>query len=149
MIRTCRDCKKTKDSEFFVKNKAFSHGIDTLCLKCNRKRVKTYRKSGKANRRAESKRYYDRYPDKCIAKFKKYQAKKTNAYPKWMTEEDDWLIKEVYELSSLRTKLTGIQWHVDHIIPLQGKFVCGLHVPSNLQVITVSENYKKSNSHFA
>jgi hypothetical protein len=45
----------------------------------------------------------------------------------------------------LRTKMTGIEWHVDHIIPLQGKNVSGLHTPYNLQVIPASWNTAKGN----
>jgi 5-methylcytosine-specific restriction endonuclease McrA len=45
----------------------------------------------------------------------------------------------------LLNKSTGVQWHVDHIIPLQGKNVSGLHVPENLQVIQGSLNIKKGN----
>ena len=58
-----------------------------------------------------------------------------------------WLIKEVYELAQLRTKLFGFSWHVDHIIPLKGKLVSGLHVIENLQVIPGIENIIKKNSY--
>ena len=63
--------------------------------------------------------------------------------PSWLTEDDLWLISEAYELAALRSKMLGFSWHVDHIIPLQGKNVSGLHVPSNLQVIPSVDNLKK------
>lgn len=64
--------------------------------------------------------------------------------PKWLTSEDRWLIAEAYHLARLRTKTLGYEWHVDHIIPLRGKRVSGLHVPTNLQVITGKENRIKA-----
>ena len=73
---------------------------------------------------------------------KKYIKQRT---PKWLTEDDKWIIKEAYELSLLRKKMFGFDWHVDHIIPLRGKYVTGLHVPTNLQVIPGRENESKSN----
>lgn len=67
--------------------------------------------------------------------------------PEWLTEDDFWLIREVYDLAALRTKMFGFSWHVDHIVPLQGKLVSGLHVPINLQVIPGIENIKKKNKY--
>lgn len=61
-------------------------------------------------------------------------------------EWNDFFIKEIYELRYLRSKETGIEWHVDHIIPLQGEVVSGFHVWYNLQLITAFHNISKSNS---
>lgn len=79
------------------------------------------------------------------ARIMRRYAKKLNATPSWLTEDDHWLMKEAYELARLRTKMFGFVWHVDHIVPLQGKNVCGLHVPINLQVIPASVNCSKGN----
>lgn len=65
--------------------------------------------------------------------------------PAWLDVDDLWMIAEAYQLAELRTKITGVLHHVDHIIPLRGKKVSGLHVPSNLQVITSAENQRKTN----
>lgn len=70
---------------------------------------------------------------------------KLQRIPKWTTETDLWMMKEIYDLAALRTKLTGVKCHVDHIIPLQGKLVSGLHTPFNMQVIPATENKSKGN----
>jgi hypothetical protein len=80
-----------------------------------------------------------------------YQAKRRAAIlqrtPNWLTDDDLWLIEEAYDLAALRTQTFGFAWHVDHVIPLQGRKVSGLHVPENLQVIPGSDNVKKHNSY--
>ena len=68
-----------------------------------------------------------------------------NRTPSWLTQDDFWLIEEAYELAWKRTELFGFSWHVDHIVPLRGKTVSGLHVPTNLQVIPWLENQRKTN----
>ena len=75
----------------------------------------------------------------------KRRLSKINRTPNWLTTDDHWLIKEIYDLAALRTKLTKIKWHVDHIVPLQGINVSGLHTPWNLQILTAKENIKKRN----
>lgn len=73
-------------------------------------------------------------------------ASKTQATPKWMSPDDCWMIEQAYKLAALRTKMFGVPWEVDHIVPLRGKTVSGLHTPWNLQVVTQVENRRKSNS---
>jgi hypothetical protein len=65
--------------------------------------------------------------------------------PSWLSDDEHWVMQQAYEIAALRTKLFGFVWHVDHIIPLQGKRVSGLHVPLNLQVIPGVENMRKLN----
>ena len=67
--------------------------------------------------------------------------------PKWLTEDDWWFIEEIYELADHRTRLTGKTWCVDHVLPLVGRKVSGLHVPHNLRVILHTENATKSNKY--
>ena len=85
------------------------------------------------------------HPEKRAAISAERRARKLKATPKWANQ---FIIAEIYDLSKRRTKITGLKWNVDHIIPLQGKLVCGLHVPENMQVILAIENRKKSNKHF-
>jgi transposase len=74
------------------------------------------------------------------------RANKINATPKWADEEfDKFLVSEMYDLAKLRTKLTGIEWHVDHKVPLLSKSVCGLHCADNLEVTTAEYNMQKHN----
>lgn len=85
-------------------------------------------------------------PDKNNVKGNRYRALKLKRQPSWLTPDDHWMIEEIYQLAQLRSNLTGVQHHVDHIIPLKGRSVSGLHVPTNLQVVTAEHNARKSNS---
>lgn len=71
------------------------------------------------------------------------KAKKLQAIPKWTNQ---FFISEIYDLANRRRKMTGIDWHVDHIVPLQHKLVCGLHCEANLRVIPATINRHKHNS---
>lgn len=69
------------------------------------------------------------------------------ATPNWLTELDHLILKEMYHLAVIRSKALGMDFDVDHIIPLHGKNVSGLHVPSNLQLLPRKQNISKKN-HF-
>ena len=78
---------------------------------------------------------------------KAYKTAKSNACPDWVRADVDfmWLIEEAYDLAAMRSSMLGFAWHVDHIVPLRGKKVSGLHVPWNLAVIPASLNCSKQN----
>lgn len=63
--------------------------------------------------------------------------------PSWVTGDLLAQIENFYWLARDLKAITGEDYHVDHIIPLQGKTVCGLHVPWNLQVLPSDLNLKK------
>jgi len=67
------------------------------------------------------------------------------ATPNWLTELDLLHLKEIYHLAVVRSEATGIFFDVDHVIPLHGKYVCGLHVPANLQLLERKLNISKKN----
>ena len=122
--------------------------------------------------KAAGRRYYERNRDAVINRAKsrptnaqreyKYRHKERNpdlykeyvncrrrrfrvATPRWLTPEDKMEIRLKYRLAIELTRITGTQYAVDHIIPLQGNEVSGLHVPWNLQAIPQEANLKKSN----
>ena len=93
------------------------------------------------------KQFRKRFPGKVNAKETSRKTAKLQRTPEWLTPDDHWMIEQAYDLAAFRTAMFGFAWHVDHIIPLQGKNVSGLHVPSNLQVIPALVNIAKNN-HF-
>lgn len=75
----------------------------------------------------------------------KRRASKISATPNWLTNSQIKEIADKYALSKKMSSITKIDYHVDHIIPLQGDNVCGLHVPWNLRVIKGQLNLTKGN----
>ena len=94
---------------------------------------------------AISKQWRERNPHKHAAREVRRRAAKIQRTPSWLDADGLWMIEEAYELAALRTKMLGVKFEVDHVLPLQGKKVSGLHVPENLQVIPAKQNRTKYN----
>ena len=75
----------------------------------------------------------------------KRRATKHCATPPWLTKDHLTEIYEMYKQATYLSKTTGVPHQVDHIVPLKGRTVSGLHVPWNLQILTKLENISKSN----
>ena len=92
------------------------------------------------------KKYKDLTPEqkgKIISYVSERKRKRDKSMPVWADKK---AIQDIYIKARQLTKETGINYEVDHIIPLNHPLVCGLHVEFNLQILTEEENIKKSNS---
>lgn len=108
-----------------------SYGIANYCKVCMSERNKEYYET---NKDSYHKVYIEEHRSEYNARNAKRRSDKIYATPRWADLD---LIKRIYENAE------GA--HVDHIIPLNGDTVCGLHVENNLQYLTAEENSKKGN----
>ena len=153
--KICRVCKEEKDLSLFYKAKTCVDGHRHICKACDKIRKDTWRQTRIATHNEQCRLWAQKNPekrkqirktwlDKNICYFGNRKRHVRQATPTWANQ---FYIEEIYTLAKLRTELTGIPWHVDHIIPLRGKLVCGLHVETNLRVIPALENLRKNNSY--
>jgi len=110
--------------------------------KVSEKNIK-YKHKNKVCLNKYNKQWWSENKDKRAAYQAKRKATILQRTPSWDPQAKSIVAK--YQLAAMLTRETGIQHHVDHIIPLQGRKVSGLHVFSNLRVIPGSDNVKKSN----
>lgn len=173
-MKICTKCKEDKQITDFGKAKLGKDGLRSICKKCHnaatternaknpekvaaygvryrqekREQISAQRAVHTANNKEKLSNYQYKYnrdnAGKVNAKTAKYKAAKIQATPKWVTKIHLGEIENFYIEAARLTKETGIPHEVDHIIPLRGEQVRGLHVPWNLRVIPRSENRKKS-----
>ena len=112
----------------------------------NREYAKTYRQIAKDRVYKTKKQYVDNHRGHINAYAASRRVGKSQQTPSWLTEFDLLKMQCIYSIAAMLTRHNDEPWHVDHIIPLRGKFVSGLHVPANLQVIRGEDNMAKHNS---
>lgn len=124
------------------------------CVTCITERSKIFGKTEKRKQYISQNRdkfnksgkiYRDKNKGKTNALVKLYRLVKLKRTPTWLSNEEKQRIECYYQLAAMYTKYGNEKWHVDHIVPLQGKTVSGLHVPWNLRVIPAVENIRKGN----
>ena len=108
------------------------------CRESSRK----WKERNRERHRKTSRRWQKENPHKVNFNNAKRKATKKQAVAPWA---DLKRIKEIYEEAVELTRSTGVSHQVDHIYPLQSEYMCGLHVETNLQILTQFENASKNN----
>lgn len=164
LCTTCKDCNKAASLKWAKDNPEKINARNAVWAKNNpeknRQRIKKWRAKNSEKVNARERELRAQNPARYLARIKKWQSKnksvvvfhiakrraaKKNACPAWLSAIDFAQIQEFYDVALAKTMQTGIKHNVDHIVPLQGKNVSGLHVPWNLQVITARDNFSKNN----
>ena len=117
--------------------------------KTNKDRIAAVRAARLIERRKVKRIWRENNLGLVLADCAKRRAAKLQRTPKWLSLFDKLKMECLYQLAAMRNRESDQKWHVDHIIPLQGANVCGLHVPGNLRVISAIDNMRKSNQYEA
>jgi hypothetical protein len=137
---------------WYQKNRETALEKKKIYRKENRKTLNVYSinwsKKNKEKVRASQRNHHKNYPEKARARLSKRRAARLFATPPWLTKDHLDQIQDLYIIGSAFRLFTGQEYHVDHIVPLVSKGVCGLHVPWNMTVLEGDENRKKGNRYW-
>jgi hypothetical protein len=173
--KVCSSCKVSQCLSLFQNNKSKSDGKNHQCKKCESEYRRSRYANIKDKASESRKKYYEKNREKINARnkrnkqlnpektrlnneiwkdrnkdlvrfyYSKRRSSKKRAMPIWLSDYQLQEIKHFYLIAKEAEIMTGDRYEVDHIIPLQGKNVCGLHVPWNLQVLPRDMNRSKGN----
>ena len=154
----CKKCHNIKVSKWQNENrdkvrayvrksckKAYAADPDKYKNKSKEKRLKDPQKARYIVNKSYKKIYTTRHTEE-RARNNYNIACRRMATPKWLTAIQKAQIKEYYEIAKAREMQTGIKYHVDRIMPINGLNSSGPHVPWNLQILSASENCAKKNT---
>jgi hypothetical protein len=171
-LKTCSVCGIQKEASDFHKRTASKDGLSPKCKICDRACNAKWRSDNASKEKERKRKYFSENSERAktyscawqqsnpekvkeiVNKWKKSNRGKVNQFganrraaklqatPAWADQEK---IAEFYFAADFLGMVTGEWYHVDHIVPLQSKLVCGLHDEFNLQVLPAKENIKKSN----
>jgi hypothetical protein len=151
----CKTCKSVyrrnkyalNPEKELVKNREWVLNNPEKAKEFQRDHKRKLRKNKNSNDKLKkiNKKWRDSHTGEILARNAEYKAAKIKATPKWLTKEHRKEIIEYYNLAKDLAWLSEEPLHVDHIVPLRGENVCGLHVPWNLQILPESINCSKKN----
>lgn len=174
-MKICTKCGEEKSSDNFSKDRGNKDGLFQWCKACAKIAFAAYKTANYDNELMRQRARYKDNPERELARYAAYRkshrgeinikalvrqkanpekycalvaarnARKLKATPAWTDQEG---IKDFYFSAKTLTDIFRTPYHVDHIVPLRSKLVCGLHVPANLQVLTGTDNISKGNRHW-
>ena len=159
-MNKCHKCKQEKPPEMFGKDRSTKSGLARQCRVCKSLTNRTSYEANPEKATARTLQYYYENHEAVReqqADWRKsnrgyinaYEAKraaqKSQRTPAWLTDADRQWMEDIYTVSKEVSEVTEEPHHVDHIMPLRGKLVSGLHVPWNLQILPAQENMSKGN----
>lgn len=160
MDKKCSTCKEWKFVADFRKNRSAADGLQNTCKSCHSVYCKSWKKRNPDKVSQGNKANYNRHIDQKRQRTKNWRLKNPakaamqcskrfkaikERTPKWLTKQDWDKMNDIYNLAKKLSKTTGIKYSVDHVLPLRGKHVSGLHTPNNLKIIPLKENISKNN----
>ena len=147
----CRDCRRKEVREQDKKNRKRKLAYNRAYRESNKDKislkVKVYHRENRERILSYQKSWRKSNPEKVATGSRERKKRQKQATPDWLSKEQENQIADIYKLRDECILLTGDPYEVDHIIPLKGEHVCGLHVPWNLQVLPRDLNRSKSNKH--
>ena len=173
-MKTCTKCSEQKMLSEFKKDSSKKDGLSSSCKQCFKAAWKNNYQNIAEKHRLKSKKYASENKEKISQYHKDWYKENTESEKqrtkKWRQENNGWAnflrtnskprykkaipswadhekMKAFYVEADRLSSETGIKYSVDHIVPIKGKFVSGLHVEYNLQVIKLTDNIIKHN-HF-
>lgn len=162
-MKNCTQCHILLDCSMFAKRSASKDGLRPDCRLCQSKTRLRYAEGNRESLAQQQRDYYQtvknhrkeymvQYQSENRAKVNHHNAMRRagciQATPSWLTQEHKDQMEAMYGLCRDTCIATGEPHEVDHIIPLNGVNISGLHVPWNLQVLPLDLNRSKSNKHF-
>jgi hypothetical protein len=149
----CKVCVKEYDREYYLINFDIVNKKNTLWNITNKEKVVEYQRSyhlkyrliNNSHLNYKTDTWRKNNLDKCNANCSRYRASKLNQTPPWVGEIELKRIILLYKEAQRLTMITGIQHHIDHIVPLRSSIVSGFHCLANLQILIAHDNISKGN----